>query len=428
MTSFGSGITVNSSAFVNATTMTANISIDLSAAVGTRPVTVDNHNGGVTGGCLACFTVAAPTVTSASPSSRGQGATNQTITITGNNFISGSTVAFSGTGITINTTTFVSTSSLTVNIDVAQTATPSARTITVSNGAGSTPGTCSGCFTVTQAPHIAVVFPDYSARPASGDMLIGGSGFDAGTTVSFSGSGIIVANVERDGSDTLIVSITISSNAPFGPRTITVRDSKQGVGTCVDCFTVTRFADVGPHDFAFDQIEKIAAAGITSGCASAPPLYCPDDSVTRGQMAVFLLRAMGHGSPSHLPAYRGIFKDVPASNPYARYIEHLYDHGVTGGCSTSPRKYCPDDPVTRGQMAVFLLRAIPGGHGAPSHLPAYRGIFKDVPSSNPFARYIEHLYDHGVTGGCATNPLRYCPDKAVTRAQMAIFIVRSFGL
>ncbi len=141
-------------------------------------------------------------------------------------------------------------------------------------------------------------------------------------------------------------------------------------------------------------------------------------------MAVFLLRAMGHGTEEHLPAYRGIFTDVPASNPFARYIEHLYDHGVTGGCTTSPRRYCPSESVTRGQMAVFLLRAI--GHASSAHLGPYRGTFDDVPSSNPFARYIEHLYDHGVTGGCSTSPLRYCPNTRVTRAQMAIFIVRAF--
>jgi hypothetical protein len=144
-------------------------------------------------------------------------------------------------------------------------------------------------------------------------------------------------------------------------------------------------------------------------------------------MAAFLLRAMGHGDPSHLPAYRGTFADVPSSNPLARFIEHLYDHGVTGGCATSPLRYCPSDPVTRGQMAVFLLRAI--GHGSSTHLGAYQGTFADVPSSSPFARFIEHLYSpHAVTSGCRTNPLRYCPDAAVTRAQMAIFIVRTFGL
>jgi sulfopyruvate decarboxylase TPP-binding subunit len=419
----GTGITTNSTTFVSATQLTVNVDIATNAPPGAGNVTVDNHNGGSTGSCSGCFTVASPTVTSASPSSRGQGATNQNITITGNNFVSGSTVSFSGTGITINSTTFVSVTSLTVNIDVAPAAAPGTRSITVSNGVGSTAGTCNGCFTVTVAPSADAVFPDYSSRGVSGrGVLVLGSGFDTGTTVSFSGTGITVNAVDRQSNSVLIVTFTISSTAAFGPRSVTVKDSKAGVDTCVDCFTVTHFDDVGPGDFAFDEVETIADAGITTGCSTSPSLFCPDSSITRGQMAVFLLRAMGHAG--HLPAYRGIFADVPASNPFARYIEHLYDHGVTSGCATSPRRYCPDDSVTRGQMAVFLLRAI--GHAG--HLPAYRAIFADVPASNPFARYIEHLYDHGITGGCATNPLRYCPNSAVTRAQMAVFLVRAFAL
>jgi len=423
----GTGITVNSTTFVSSTTLTVNIDVAPSAATGARNVTVDNNNGGSTGSCTGCFTVGTTTVTSVSPSARGQGATNQNLTITGTNFVSGSQVSFSGTGITLNSTTFISTSMLTVNIDVSPTAATGARTVTVSNGVGSTPGSCSICFTVTAAPHVDEVFPDYSSRNVSGrDALVIGSGFDSGTTVSFSGTGITVTAVDHESTDLMVITFTISSGAAFGPRSVTVKDSKAGVGTCVDCFTVTHFDDVGPAHFAFDAVETIATAGITAGCSTTPSLYCPDDSVSRGQMAVFILRAMGHGDPSHLPAYRGIFADVPASNPFARYIEHLYDHGITGGCATSPLRYCPDSPVTRGQMSVFLLRAI--GHASSSHLGSYQGTFADVPASNPFALYIEHLYTHGITGGCATNPLRYCPDASVTRAQMAIFLVRTFGL
>jgi SpoIID/LytB domain protein len=204
------------------------------------------------------------------------------------------------------------------------------------------------------------------------------------------------------------------------------RSAFSSFGVKSDWFSVQywRFEDVRPGAFGFDAINTIADKGITSGCATNPPRYCPKSPVTRGQMAAFMLRAMGHGDPSHLPAYRGIFDDVPASDPMARYIEHLYDHGITTGCATNPLRYCPSGSVTRGEMAVFLLRAI--DHGDPSHLPAYRGIFEDVPSSNSFARFIEHAYDHGITTGCSSSPRRYCPGAAVTRAQMAVFIVAAF--
>jgi SpoIID/LytB domain protein len=203
------------------------------------------------------------------------------------------------------------------------------------------------------------------------------------------------------------------------------RSALSGYGVKSNWFVVQywTFEDVRPGMFAFSQINTIGNKGITSGCATNPPLYCPSAPITRAQMAVFLLRAMGHGDPSHLPAYRGIFADVPASDPLARYIEHLYDHGITAGCGGS--RFCPNDSVTRGQMAVFLLRAI--DHAAGDHMPGYRGIFADVPASNPFARFIEHAYDHGITSGCTSSPRRYCPDGAVSRAQMAVFIVKAFG-
>jgi SpoIID/LytB domain protein len=205
------------------------------------------------------------------------------------------------------------------------------------------------------------------------------------------------------------------------------RSAFSGFGVKSDWFYVQywTFEDVRPGAFAFNAINTIAEKGITSGCATNPLLYCPKAPVTRAQMAVFLLRAMGHGAPDHLPAYRGLFADVPSSDPLARFIEHLYDHGITAGCATAPLRYCPSESVDRGEMAVFVLRAI--DHGDPSHLPEFRGIFTDVVYSNPIARYIEHAYDHGITSGCTASPRRYCPEDSVSRAQMAAFIVAAFG-
>ena len=52
------------------------------------------------------------------------------------------------------------------------------------------------------------------------------------------------------------------------------------------------------------------------------------------------------------------FNDVPTSHPYFQFIEALKASGITGGCQASPPLYCPDNPVTRGQMAVFLAKAL----------------------------------------------------------------------
>lgn len=115
------------------------------------------------------------------------------------------------------------------------------------------------------------------------------------------------------------------------------------------------FADV-PIDHAFvTWTEQLFAEGITAGCGANPLRYCPDDGVTRGQMAVLLLRSR-HGVGYQPPAPTGTFADVPAGHPFRGWIEQLSREGITAGCGTTPARYCPDDPVTRGQMAVFLAR------------------------------------------------------------------------
>ena len=117
------------------------------------------------------------------------------------------------------------------------------------------------------------------------------------------------------------------------------------------------FADVPPGQVFWPWIEALVEAGITGGCGTNPPAYCPDESVSRAQMAVFLLRG-AHGGGYEPPGATGTtFTDVPASDPLAAWIEQLAREAITGGCSTSPAQYCPDDRVTRGQMAVFLVRA-----------------------------------------------------------------------
>ena len=76
-------------------------------------------------------------------------------------------------------------------------------------------------------------------------------------------------------------------------------------------------------------------------------------------------------------------------------------------------------------MATFLLKTKLGSSHVP---PAAAGVFADVPMADSFAPWIEELYGMTVTGGCLTSPLRYCPDGPNTRGQMAVFLVKTFGL
>jgi hypothetical protein len=111
------------------------------------------------------------------------------------------------------------------------------------------------------------------------------------------------------------------------------------------------FGDVPcPSTFA-DWIEQLFAENITGGCGGNN--YCPQNPVRRDQMAVFLLKTE-HG-PSYVPpTCTGIFNDVACPSTFANWIEQLATEQITGGCQVSPPLYCPSNPNTRGQMAVFI--------------------------------------------------------------------------
>lgn len=121
-------------------------------------------------------------------------------------------------------------------------------------------------------------------------------------------------------------------------------------------------------------------------------------------------------------ASTGTFGDVPPTYWAYTYIEKLFAAGITGGCSTDPRLYCPTDATLRDSMAVFLLRA---KHGSAYQPPAATGIFSDVPTSYWAAAWIERLYAEGISGGCQASPLKYCPTASVRRDQMAVFLLRA---
>jgi hypothetical protein len=120
------------------------------------------------------------------------------------------------------------------------------------------------------------------------------------------------------------------------------------------------FQDVPPTLLGYPFIEDFVARGITAGCAAGPPrLYCPMASVTREQMAIFILRGLGVFTPPAGPQ-TPTFADVPNSGAteYSyEFIEEFARRGITSGCATGPLRYCPTGLVTRGQMAVFLVRA-----------------------------------------------------------------------
>ncbi len=171
------------------------------------------------------------------------------------------------------------------------------------------------------------------------------------------------------------------------------------------------FSDDDDSPFQTD-IEAIAAAEITLGCN--PPhntRFCPNETVTRGQMAAFLRRALEDSIQPDTP----VTFDDDNSSVFETDIEWLAATGITLGCG--PDRFCPDDTVTRGQMAAFLRRALED-----SIQPDTPVTFDDD-NSSVFETDIEWLAATGITLGCG--PDRFCPDDTVTRGQMAAFLNRA---
>jgi Tol biopolymer transport system component len=182
---------------------------------------------------------------------------------------------------------------------------------------------------------------------------------------------------------------------------------------------IPRFDDVAFDNTFHDDIDWLAYVAITKGCnPPANTRFCPDEVVTRGQMAAFVVRAFGYADDGG----GDVFADDDGS-VFERDIDRLATAGVTRGCNPPINdNYCPEDQVTRGQMAAFLRRSL-----AAVLTPGPEVTFTDDDGS-VFESDVEWLGATGVTRGC--NPPvndMFCPGQAVTRAQMAAFLHRALG-
>lgn len=146
--------------------------------------------------------------------------------------------------------------------------------------------------------------------------------------------------------------VTRAQMAVFLERAMRGASFVPPVAPCVNGHTAN-FTDVpcpgSPPAFA-DFIEQLRSDGITVGCGAG--IYCPNDPVTRAQMAIFIERALGNFTPPLALGQR--FTDVASGHFAYVFVEDMAARAITVGCATG--LYCPDDPVTRGQMAAFLVR------------------------------------------------------------------------
>ena len=172
------------------------------------------------------------------------------------------------------------------------------------------------------------------------------------------------------------------------------------------------YSDVGRGHFAAQAIADLHEMGVFDATGCGDGLFCPDQSLTRATMAVWMVRVLDGADPA--PVESTVFSDLEAGHPWAAHIQRFYDRGVTRGFSDGT--YRPDSVVSRGQMAAFLARAF--------DLPATESRGFSDTAGHTHEADIDRLAAAGITFGCGDGT-GFCPERATTRSQMALFIIRA---
>lgn len=180
------------------------------------------------------------------------------------------------------------------------------------------------------------------------------------------------------------------------------------------------FWDVPLGDWAYDHIMGIYNSGITTGCSQNPLMYCPDNSVTREQMAVFITRALDQVPEDGDCGTTNPFSDVGSDRWSCKYIKRLAEIEITTGYGDG--RFGPEDLVTREQMAVFITKALTAV--PPEGYCGTTNPFTDIPFNRWSCKYVKKLAELGITTGYGDG--RFGPEDYVTRAQMAVFLSRAF--
>ena len=283
----------------------------------------------------------APTISTITPTAVEAGGGSFTLTVNGSGFVSGSVVRWKGSA---RSTSYINSTQVTATISASDISGVNSASVTVYNP---TPG---------GGTSNAVEFDVYTFADALPDAWYWKwvEGFYAQGITTGCAAGPLQYCPDR--------AVTRAEMAVFLLR------AKEGLSTPTPSQS-GMFADVpvSGKEWMKPWIEEFYVEGITTGCGASPLQYCPEREVTRAEMAVFVLRAK-HGASYQPPAGTGIFSDVPVSGKewMEAWVEEFYNEGITTGCAASPLRYCPEQSVTRAEMATFIDRAF--GY---SQLPEY---------------------------------------------------------
>jgi hypothetical protein len=187
------------------------------------------------------------------------------------------------------------------------------------------------------------------------------------------------------------------------------------------------FADVPLSHAYFAEIEALYQAGYTAGCGTNPLRYCPDQTMNRGESAVFVERGIHSASYDPSAPTTQVFADLALDSWAAKWVNGLWLDQYTAGCGTSPLVFCPWQGHTRAEGCVFYLRMMNGATYEPPQ-PSVQ-TFSDVPLTTWYARWVKVAYDAGLLTACQSSPeLRFCPNDPLTRGLAASMMVQAKGL
>jgi hypothetical protein len=248
-------------------------------------------------------------------------------------------------------------------------------TMTGSTFYGSTAG-----FTPSQFPNNTYY---YSSQPTGLQVFVRPNAYEAGR------ANITIFNWDANATVPVDLSGVLSTGSYYE-----VRNAQDYFGPLV----ISGTYDGNPVQFAMTGLSVAAPVGVSAQSPTGP------------QFNAFILT-------STLGPYE--FYDVPQSNPFHNAIHRVAADGVSAGCGAGD--FCPTAPVSRAQMAVFLLKAKHGATYVPP--PASGSVFADVPASAFAAAWIEQAEAEGISAGCGGGD--FCPAASVTRAQMAVFLLKA---
>ncbi len=304
--------------------------------------------------------------------------------------------------------------------DVSGTANPTAVTMDAPKSvtANFTPMTCGSNYSLSPQHFVA-----QSAGGTFTANVITGAGcfWSANLALSFINPWVSLTGPST-GAGNGSFQFTVQANTTEFPRTASINLMGQLVQIVQKGVNVAQvFTDVGPAHMFFDYITLLKRFGTTDGCS--PTQYCPDTVTTRAAMAELVIRALFFNQPFPFQT-APFFTDVPPTHPQFPFIQKMRELGITDGCD--PVLYCPNNPVTRGEMAVFLIRGRLGvttpqqfTFNATPYFPA------DAPTTHMFFPWIQKMKDLGLTMGCG--PDIYCPGAPNTLGQIAVFVIRAFN-